>query len=700
MGTPSRITIVAGTIAIFALAGIVLMLLALVGRPLATADLWFHLKMGEWYLQEGLWPLADPMLHTNGPITPVQHEWLFGVAVHTVERFFGFQGLRITNILSVILIIGLVFDVCRRQAGSIAEACLGTGAFVILSWLRLMQDRPDRWSIASLLILYKLTLEPGRRLTARSTAAVLVLMLLWVNAHSLFAIGLALIGVTMVARFFESQLTAQLSNVSQADNSLVKHMLWLLILSFAITLLNPRGIWQHLTFFTSSTTTAVWAVTDEWLAFYPWSPGAPNSPVLPWLTWLVADITLIGFVVALIAGYRHLVTYRKTHALGALNPTLMLLGIVSIGAMLVSFRFLWLGLFPILFILRVRREVSGASAVRGDQWVGVSALTAAAAITSILLFWPTASGAWSLHMSDVPEDTSEYINTAVNHARYAGEGAQFLNDAGIEGNLFNNYTLGAYLGFQLAPQIRTFIDGRAEHYPPEVMIDYDVITAGGVRNDGRHYLDILDDRKVDLFYGVGGVGYGYHADDTLHHVEAVPWWVLIFRSAGHGIWLRKDAASIATLQRIKAYYDARGIPFSVEAGLDVGQLIREHQAYAIDIRLIPPIYPARLAVSREGDPDTRLNALAWLGDRHKIAGDYVGALGAYGEVLKVNPNVGYILEQSITCLTALGHFDAAMDTFARAQRAGVPDETLKRLEHHIANQSEWRTTLSKWKVTP
>ena len=60
--------------------------MVLAGRPLATADLWFHLEMGEWYLTQGLWPSSDPMLHTNGDITPVQHEWLFGALVYGIEQ--------------------------------------------------------------------------------------------------------------------------------------------------------------------------------------------------------------------------------------------------------------------------------------------------------------------------------------------------------------------------------------------------------------------------------------------------------------------------------------------------------------------------------------------------------------------------------------------------------------------------------------
>jgi len=316
------------------------------------------------------------------------------------------------------------------------------------------------------------------------------------------------------------------------------------------------------------------------------------------------------------------------------------------------------------------------------------------------MMWPTELGAWVRHMSDVPENADTYLTTHVNRARYAGEGADFIQASGLRGNIFNNYTLGAYLGFHVAPDSRTFIDGRAEHYPPEVMIDYDVITAGSTRSDGRHYLDILHDRNVNIFFGVGGPGYGYMADDTLYHLEAVPWWTLVFRSAGHGIWLRNNAKNQNNFERIQDFYESKGCRFSLDTGVDVGQVIREHIDYAIEIRLVPPEYPNKLEQSRSGPLDTRLNALAWLGDRHRIAGDYEGALAAYSQILKVNSRVAYVLEQSIRCFVALGRFDVAQEIFQQAQTVGMPPSTLEALEGLIAGQAEWRSALAQWKVIP
>ena len=102
-----------------------MLLLLVVGRPVATDDLWFHLKMGEVYGTETLWPEADPMLHTAGDRRPVQHEWLFGVAVFALERAIGLQGLRLVHVIAVSGIVLLVFASFRRESGAALPAVSG-----------------------------------------------------------------------------------------------------------------------------------------------------------------------------------------------------------------------------------------------------------------------------------------------------------------------------------------------------------------------------------------------------------------------------------------------------------------------------------------------------------------------------------------------------------------------------------------------
>ena len=154
-------------------ASMVLLVLYLVGRPLATDDLWFHLKMGEAFATEGLWPDADPMLHTAVAEAPIQHEWLFQVFVYEVWQSLGFQGLRAVHVPIVAGIFWLIFAVVRRESRSAAVACFGVALFVVLAWYRLFQFRPDLASIPAAYGLYLLLLEgrsdrAGRRWVARA----------------------------------------------------------------------------------------------------------------------------------------------------------------------------------------------------------------------------------------------------------------------------------------------------------------------------------------------------------------------------------------------------------------------------------------------------------------------------------------------------------------------------------------------------
>jgi hypothetical protein len=148
--------------------------------------------MGEVYASETLWPEADPMLHTAGDRRPVQHEWLFGVAVFGLERAVGLQGLRVVHLIAVLGIVLLVFASFRRESGAALPALLATSVFLALSWRRLYQLRPDLVSIPAAILVYRLLLRSGEGPTRRQVALAAALFWVWANFHSLFVIGLVL----------------------------------------------------------------------------------------------------------------------------------------------------------------------------------------------------------------------------------------------------------------------------------------------------------------------------------------------------------------------------------------------------------------------------------------------------------------------------------------------------------------------------
>ncbi|MFP6661264.1 MAG: hypothetical protein VCB78_07390, partial [Myxococcota bacterium] len=103
-----------GVVAWGALFAAVLMVEWVAAGPIDTSDFWFHARAGETYASEGPWPEADPMLHTAHAEAPVQHEWLFGVAMHAMDVGTGLGGVRVLHGVAVLAIVLAAVAVLRR----------------------------------------------------------------------------------------------------------------------------------------------------------------------------------------------------------------------------------------------------------------------------------------------------------------------------------------------------------------------------------------------------------------------------------------------------------------------------------------------------------------------------------------------------------------------------------------------------------
>lgn len=615
---PSRGGAVPLAVAVLSLVLLMALLLLLVGRPVATDDLWFHLKMGEVYGTETLWPEADPMLYTAGDRRPVQHEWLFGVTAFGIERAIGLQGLRIVHVLAVSAIVLLVFASFRRESRKALPAIFATCVFLILSWRRLYQFRPDLVSIPAAIAIYQLLLASREGPSRRQVALAAGLIWVWANAHSLFAIGLVLglvgcLGI-WVRRGLETRLPAAERSAPTPAAGRVGAAIGL---GFLVALANPRGIYQHLTFFTSARDSAIWMVKDEWTPFDPFSiPGAGAAGIDP-LAWLTTDLLLLLLLVVAVAGGLGFLRRPTADRLRAVDPVLAALAFASAAAILVSLRFLWMSFFILLFLLRAQRWslASHSTAARRIEWAMAGAVL-------LLTVGLVRMDAWEGFAFEVRREPGGYLGTPYLAHRYCDSGIRFLEEAGLKGKLFNPYHLGGYAGYRLAPGIRTFIDGRTEHYPDEVMRDYLEVVRAGSRLDRRAAFQILDAREVDIFLGVG-LPEGYYADlFTVDLVARHPDWILVYRSVDHAIYLRKNLRNLENLSRVVAYYRERGIPFDSRKGFNPREVIRDAPDWAIAQGMISPSFPELAARRESDDPEERYRALDAIGNTYWLLGDW------------------------------------------------------------------------------
>lgn len=589
-----------GAAACLALAATLAGLLWLAARPVATDDAWWHLAMGATYWREGPWPDAEPLLHTAGSRRPVPHEWLFQVGLHGLHAAAGFIGLRVFHALAVLGVVAGAFALLRRASRDTALAAFATLAFVTVSWFRLIQLRPDLWTVPALLGLHALLFARDELPSRGRVGAAVALLVVWANAHSLFMIGLALILAAWLGTLLFAGLARAVPGArgdpALAQNALRSRRLAVaLVLGGLATLLNPQGIEQHLTFLTEARSGSIFQLQDDFRPWNPLHPGA-DAAALTGLSWLAMDAIFAAFALLSARSGARFVREPGLQRLRALDPVQLGLGAAAFVACLVSVRFHWLAFLPLYALARRARHA--APALRWAAVVGSAALA---------LAWPRAVGL-AAYAREVEREPAGYAAPWLD-ARYCGAGVRFLDEAGLRGRLYNPFNLGGFLGYWLAPRMRTFIDGRLDHVAPPVLDDYRAIRRTSLSGPGVRLRQLLDRWKIDVFFADAFDESEYAGRRSGTHLRRLPEWMLVHVGPSHAIYLRRGPRSRRNLARVAAWYRGRGVPFDPARGLDVSRVMREARGWAEAQGLLPPEFDQLEVLRRSSLPEVRAVAL-------------------------------------------------------------------------------------------
>jgi hypothetical protein len=431
-----------------------------------------------------------------------------------------------------------------------------------------------------------------------------------------------------------------------------------LVLGLLAALLNPRGIEQHLSFLSSASSSVIWEVADDWQAFHPFS-WSQTRLTLSLGAWLTADLLLLCFLAAGLYALLRFLREPSASALRASDPMLFALGFASFAAILVSQRFLWMCVFPLLCVLRV------LSSVRDESFRKALAWACALACISLALVFP---GARPLS-AFAPSRLLAYLQTPLSD-RYPTEGVRFLAETRVSGNLFGRYSTGGFFGYWLAPSIRTFVNGTL-NFPAEVVDDYlAVVNLRGVHPD-EGFRDVLDRGEVDFFFGVGIPDQnppGPMRFYTTADLEGEPGWILVHRSLDHAVYLRLAERNAENLRRIASYYAGEGIAFDPKRGLDIGALLQERPEWAIRHRMLPKNYRRLVSASRHAERTVRYRALDRLGTIHLLLGDHETQLRFDRQAIALAPGSEAPRRRQVYGLLRLGRGRDAFRAAARLAR--------------------------------
>ena len=410
-------------------------LFTMAARGVADPDVWWHLRTGQLILQNhGLFH-TDPYSFTRFGQRWINHEWLSEVLLFGLYRLAGFGGLIVAFAAVIAAALFLVF---LRSPGRPYLAAIMTlwGAVASASTWGV---RPQMFSLllASIFLLL-LDRSEGRPKILWWTAP---LMLLWVNLHAGYPIGLAFITLFLLGEALEAALGRE---PWQKSRPRLKRLAMAFALCLALVAVNPNGLRIYWYPFATLRSAAMHRFIHEWF-----SPDFHDPTYLP----------LLLLLLALIVGL----------ALSPRCPRLrnLLLVLVTIPAALRSVRhipILVLVIVPVLAKLaEAKLQEVGATRLLRTPLSATAPRTLAINFLVLLTFS-------IFSVVRVRQVVVRQAETEAQH--FPRDAADFLRQQHPPQPMMNHYNWGGYFIWKLYPQYLVFIDGRADVYGDAFMTDF------------------------------------------------------------------------------------------------------------------------------------------------------------------------------------------------------------------------------------
>lgn len=406
-------------------------------QPLREPDFGWHLRTGLDVLHNG-WklPTVDPYSHTMPEWAWVEHAWLTDVLIGGIYSLFG--GLGIIVLFGAVTVGAWLLASRVARCGIVFQwlACI-LSLWVALPYLG------ARTQLITLLGLALLMLMLKRWQTGEVSVRWWIppLFLFWANLHGGFPVGLFLLGLIIITTLFVRWLAAYpIPFMRQPDEPLfswwdLKQLMFILVLSSLMTLVNPYGWRLHSEIFDSLSNRFMLDTLQEW------QPISINGVAGRSYT-----LYLIGLGLGMALWYRRIEPVRWV--VGGLflalslrhmrNIPFFLIISLPLCAELLAHGFEWLqNWVPFGQLVRKRGSFAGALAVGAILiWLGPEHLQH--------VIQSGVRPAEYFRETSYPIEAVEWVKT---HRELVGK------------RLYNDYTYGGFLLWWL-PEDKIFIDGR------------------------------------------------------------------------------------------------------------------------------------------------------------------------------------------------------------------------------------------------
>jgi hypothetical protein len=415
-------------------------------HPIRPYDFWWHITIGGEIITTGRIPAADVYSFTEAgqPYPSYQMFWLMETFLYEVYQVGGPALVVFLQSLMITAAYVILFWVCKLSTGSWRMSALGVlfaAALGINDWN--VRPQAITFLLASLILLaiYKYRQNPDWGWLVVFPLC----MLVWVNSHGTFLIGLVLVGLWWGQELWQAIIRRLKHEILVGKNQMVVPGLMFGITALAC-LANPRGFGIINYLRTLTTNSVVQNLVTEW---------APPA----FSTWMGA-IFLCGLMASAV--------------LLALSPkrpdffqitTFLVFGLLGLKT---SRGIVWFGLLmaPILAVhlFAIVGNLQKAERKPVNQ-EGSRVVNLVFAILIILM--GVISLPWFKSVLPLPTTKAGLISSET-----PVQATKVLLAKNLPGRVFNAMSFGSYLIWAAYPQYQVFVDSRIELFSEKVWLDY------------------------------------------------------------------------------------------------------------------------------------------------------------------------------------------------------------------------------------
>jgi len=416
------------------------------GRLLGDADTGYHIRAGEFILDNRRIPDTDIFSFLTPPLPWTLHEWLAEVIMALMHRLAGITGVAILFSFLIALSGYLIFTLLLKKRANLIFSSIAV-LLVTLSSASNWLARPHVFTYVILVVWYHLLNQYQYR-EQNQLYVLPLIMVVWVNLHGGFILGLILLGVYLFGNLAQYCFAAPNDRIRSLDKT--RRIGVIMIACVLVALLNPYGYDTLLFPFRVVQDKFLMDSIAEYL-----SPNFHSNLVMPFELLLLATIAIFAvssskldlIELTLIMLFGHMALFSSRH--------IPLFAIVA-GPVLVKQAQLAFESIDGWLVAMLKQRMENLAAI--DQ-------------STVRFLWPViAIGMVStLAVSGTIKHDfdSKYVPT---------KAVEFIQQEGITGNMFNEDEFGDYIIYATWPRYRVYIDGRTDMYGASRVKEYLTLT--------------------------------------------------------------------------------------------------------------------------------------------------------------------------------------------------------------------------------